>query len=203
LLLRSPPSFVKKSAAFAAIIIYEFTRFVRPHQLLAPLGCEAVKAWTKWKGQIVLILMVLAVVPSGALERAPNALSGDRGHVSKLLAHVRMNRETPSMLSLGWTNDVLKFWFDEAGSDRWFGRDSTFDDTVRRRFRAVHEALAICDNDLLLVDAQTALAAVIVLDQMSRNMFRDTPSAFATDRRALSIAQDAIASGFDVGLSKD
>ena len=32
------------------------------------------------------------------------------------------------MLSLGWTNDVLKFWFDEAGSDRWFGKDATFDD---------------------------------------------------------------------------
>src|SRR5262245_22251736 len=107
------------------------------------------------------------------------------------------------MLSLGWTNDVLKFWFDEAGSNRWFGKDATFDDTVRRRFYAVHEALATCDNDLLLVDARTALAAVIVFDQMSRNMFRDTPSAFAADTRALSIAQEAIAKGFDLGLSKD
>ena len=50
------------------------------------------------------------------------------------------------MLSLGWTHDVLKFWFDEAGSDRWFGKDAMFDDTVRRRFRAVHEALATCDK---------------------------------------------------------
>jgi uncharacterized protein (DUF924 family) len=49
----------------------------------------------------------------------------------------------------------------------------------------------------------TALAAIIVFDQMSRNMFRDTPSAYAADRRALSIAQEAIARGFDVGLSKD
>jgi len=107
------------------------------------------------------------------------------------------------MLSLGWANDVLKFWFDEAGSDRWFAKDASFDDTVLRRFRAVHEALATCDNALLLVDPRTALAAVIVLDQMSRNMFRDTPSAFATDGRALTIAQQAIAKEFDVALSKD
>ncbi len=75
--------------------------------------------------------------------------------------------------------------------------------TLRRRFRAVHEALATCDNDLFLADPRTALAAGIVFDQMPRNMFRDTPSAFAADRRALSIAQEAIARGFDVGLSKD
>src|SRR5262245_6422357 len=121
----------------------------------------------------------------------------------RLAAGLGANRETVSMSSLGWTNDVLKFWFDKAGSDRWFGKDATFDDTVRRRFRAVHEALSTCDNDLLLVDPRTALAAVIVLDQMSRNMFRDPPDAFAADRRALSIAQEAIAGGFDVGLSKD
>jgi uncharacterized protein (DUF924 family) len=45
------------------------------------------------------------------------------------------------MLSPGWIDDVLKFWFDEAGPDHWFGKDPTFDDTVRRRFCAVHEAL--------------------------------------------------------------
>jgi uncharacterized protein (DUF924 family) len=107
------------------------------------------------------------------------------------------------MLSLGWSNDVLKFWFDEAGSDRWFKKDATFDDTVRRRFSALHEALTTSDNDLLLVDPPTALAAVIVFDQMSRNMFRDTPRAFATDPRALSIAEKAIARAFDAGLTKD
>jgi uncharacterized protein (DUF924 family) len=55
----------------------------------------------------------------------------------------------------------------------------------------------------LLADAQTALAAVIVLDQMSRNMFRDTPRAFAADPLALAVAEAAIAQGFDAGLSKD
>jgi uncharacterized protein (DUF924 family) len=120
-----------------------------------------------------------------------------------MAASPKTNREPFSMLSLGWNSDVLKFWFDEADSDRWFSKDPALDDTVRRRFRALYDALATCDNELLLVDPRTALAAVIVFDQMSRNMFRDTPSAFAADPRARSIAQEAIARGFDVGLTKD
>ena len=107
------------------------------------------------------------------------------------------------MLTPEWSNDVLKFWFAEAGPVYWFNKEATFDATVRRRFLALYEALANCDNDLLLVDARTALAAVVVFDQMPRNMFRDTPGAFATDRRALSIAQQAIDRGFDEGLTKD
>jgi uncharacterized protein (DUF924 family) len=107
------------------------------------------------------------------------------------------------MLSPGWSNDVLNFWFGEAGPDRWFNKDAAFDDIVRQRFHALHEGLTACDNELLIADPRTALAAVIVFDQMSRNMFRDTPGAFAADPRALSIAQEAIAGGFDVGLTKD
>jgi uncharacterized protein (DUF924 family) len=48
-----------------------------------------------------------------------------------------------------------------------------------------------------------SLAAVLVLDQMSRNMFRDTPRAFATDPQALWVAEAAIVQGFDAGLTKD
>ena len=107
------------------------------------------------------------------------------------------------MLTGEWSNDVLKFWFAEAGSEYWFNKDPAFDETVGRRFLALYEALANYSNNLLLADARTALAAVLVFDQMSRNMFRDTPRAFATDPRALSIAQEAIDRGFDAGLTKD
>ncbi len=58
-------------------------------------------------------------------------------------------------------------------------------------------------NNGFLADAQTALAAVIVLDQMSRNIFRDTPRAFASDPQALWVAEAAIVRGFDAGLTKD
>ncbi len=107
------------------------------------------------------------------------------------------------MLSPGWSNDVLNFWFGEAGPGRWFNQDAAFDDTVRQRFGALREALAICGNGLLIADPRTALAAVIVLDQMSRHMFRGTPGAFAADAQALFIAQEATARGFDAGLTKD
>jgi uncharacterized protein (DUF924 family) len=58
-------------------------------------------------------------------------------------------------------------------------------------------------SDELSADPRIALAAVIVLDQMSRNMFRGTARAFAADPQALRVAEAAIAGGFDAGLSKD
>jgi uncharacterized protein (DUF924 family) len=103
----------------------------------------------------------------------------------------------------GWVQDVLKFWFEQTRPDQWFEKDPTFDATIRDRFLGLHEAVVFRDNNSLLADAQTALAAVIVLDQMSRNMFRGTPRAFASDEQALWLAYAAIARGFDGGLSKD
>lgn len=58
-------------------------------------------------------------------------------------------------------------------------------------------------NNSLLANAQTTLAAVIVLDQMSRNMFRDTPRAFAADPQALWVAEAAVVRRFDAGLTKN
>jgi uncharacterized protein (DUF924 family) len=97
----------------------------------------------------------------------------------------------------------LEFWFEQTEPDRWFEKDPAFDASIRERFLGLHENLVSRGNNGLLADAQTALAAVIVLDQMSRNMFRDTPRAFAADPQALGLAAAAIARGFDAGLSKD
>ena len=97
----------------------------------------------------------------------------------------------------------MKFWFEQTETDRWFEKDPTFDASIRERFLGLHEILVSRGNNGLLADAQTALAAVILLDQMSRNMFRDTPRAFAADPQALWVAEAAIAQGFDDGLTKD
>jgi uncharacterized protein (DUF924 family) len=67
----------------------------------------------------------------------------------------------------------------------------------------LHEAIVARSEQDLLADARTALAAVIVLDQFSRNMFRDTPRVFAADPQALAVAQAAIERGFEAGLNKD
>ena len=85
--------------------------------------------------------------------------------------------------------DVLTFWFVETAPDQWFKKDAAFDEAIRRRFSALHEALAITASDIFLADAHTALATVLVFDQMPRNMFRDTPRAYATDPQALLVAQ--------------
>ena len=97
----------------------------------------------------------------------------------------------------------MKFWFEETDPAQWFKKDPTYDASIRERFLRLHEILLCRGNNGLLADARTALAAVIVLDQMSRNMFRDTPRAFAADPLALWVAETAIARGFDAGLTKD
>ena len=98
---------------------------------------------------------------------------------------------------------MLRFWFKETRPKQWFEKDEAFDAAVRRRFLALHEALATQPIAALLTDARTALAAIIVFDQMPRNMFRGSPRAFATDAKALDVAVAAIANGFDTGLTKD
>jgi uncharacterized protein (DUF924 family) len=102
-----------------------------------------------------------------------------------------------------WVADVLTFWFAETRPDQWFKKDPAFDAGIRERFLALHEDLARREAQDLVADVHTALAAVIVLDQFSRNMFRDTPRAFAADPQARAVAEAAIGRGLDRGLTKD
>ena len=103
----------------------------------------------------------------------------------------------------GWVAEVLNFWFVEVPRQQWFAGGAALDEQVRARFIPVLRTVAAEPEDALLVDAKTALAAVIVLDQFSRNMFRGTPSAFAGDAKALAIAETAIAKGFVEALNGD
>lgn len=93
-------------------------------------------------------------------------------------------------------DDVIAFWR-EAGPEKWFARDDAFDAEIRARFLATHEAAA--RNELLAWEdtAEGAYALLLVLDQFSRNLFRGSPRAFATDAQALAVAERAIARGFD------
>lgn len=102
-----------------------------------------------------------------------------------------------------WAGDVLAFWFQEIAPEQWFKKSDAFDAQLRDRFQATHEAVARLPNEACLADARTALAALIALDQIPRNIFRGTPRAFATDTKALAIAKAAIERGYDAGLSKD
>lgn len=101
-----------------------------------------------------------------------------------------------------WVGQILKFWFGELTPARWFAKS---DETDRRcrDFAGVLDTVAVADEDGLLSDADTALAAVITLDQLPRNMFRGTPRAFATDGKALTLASQAVARGLDAGMSRE
>jgi uncharacterized protein (DUF924 family) len=102
-----------------------------------------------------------------------------------------------------WAADVLYFWFEQCAPEQWFKRDDALDLTLRQRFLPLHASVAALANEACLTDAGTALAATIVLDQFSRNMFRGTPAAFVQDPKALAIAQAAIARGFDTTLPEN
>ena len=99
-----------------------------------------------------------------------------------------------------WAAGVLAFWFEECTPEQWFKRDDAFDQVLRDRFADLHATVAAMSIEACVADVETALAATIVLDQFSRNMFRGTPAAFANDAKALAIAQAAVQRGFDQSL---
>jgi uncharacterized protein (DUF924 family) len=102
-----------------------------------------------------------------------------------------------------WVAHVLQFWFNDVQTAQWFKRDDALDEQIRARFLSLHAQVAQLPDTALLADATTALAGIIVLDQFSRNMFRGTPAAFASDAKALAIAQAALARDHVAGFSKD
>ncbi|MEJ7729649.1 MAG: DUF924 family protein [Polyangiaceae bacterium] len=97
-------------------------------------------------------------------------------------------------------DEVLAFWFSHR--DSWWKKSSAFDAEVRDRFQALHAALLRGDHDAWREEARSALAYVIVLDQLSRNMFRDSERMYVGDTPALEAARAAIERGFDARLDK-
>lgn len=103
--------------------------------------------------------------------------------------------------------DVLSFWFSDRDDDgnpvfrkAWFEKDPAFDETMRQRFGAVHEQAAARMLEAWREEPQPALALTVLLDQFSRNMFRDTPVMYACDDYAVEVAGGALARGFGDGM---
>ena len=98
--------------------------------------------------------------------------------------------------------DVVAFWR-EAGPKAWFKKDEAFDDDIRRRFLATHEAAAAGQLTEWENSAEGALALLILLDQFPRNIFRGSPRMFATDPMARAIAAGSIVRGHDSQIDKE
>ncbi|WP_129647475.1 DUF924 family protein [Peristeroidobacter agariperforans] len=103
-------------------------------------------------------------------------------------------------LPAGWVDDVLHFWFEELSQKEWFSSSARVDEICRARFGDIYAALKADPPDPESAAARTLLAAVIVLDQFPRNIFRKTPDAYATDASALALARHAVESGKDRSL---
>ena len=97
-------------------------------------------------------------------------------------------------------NDVLTFWFEQLTPVQWWQKDDELDKTIKQKFENIHYQASQCELYSWRNSAKGRLAEIIVLDQFSRNMFRDTAKAFSQDPLALALAQHAIAVGADKEL---
>lgn len=95
------------------------------------------------------------------------------------------------------SSDIIKFWFSEITPKEWFVKDLAFDQLIKDRFYGVHQAAVQGELFSWRSTAEGCVAEIIILDQFSRNMFRDTPLAFAYDNVALVLAQRAVELALD------
>jgi uncharacterized protein (DUF924 family) len=97
-------------------------------------------------------------------------------------------------------SDIIRFWFHEIDGSMWFTKDPVFDDFCKKKFSAIHASISVGETFKWRETPEGRLAEILVLDQFSRNMFRDTAGAFASDPLALLLAQEAVHSGDDLKL---
>lgn len=102
--------------------------------------------------------------------------------------------------------DILTFWFAEAGPQKWYKKSDAFDAEIIERFEdtAINLAAKTAKGPHAWEGrVDSSLALIIALDQFSRNMYRDTPAAFAWDRAARDVTKRMIEKGWDLSLSQD
>ncbi len=103
-------------------------------------------------------------------------------------------------MRLGQPAEVIAFWFDALSPGDWYGAPPRVDAEITARFAETYGALKEAVSEDWRMSAQSLLAAILVLDQFPRNMFRGMPQAFATDEQALALAKEAIARRLDYAL---
>lgn len=96
--------------------------------------------------------------------------------------------------------EVLHFWFSELEPKQWWIKDEKLDALIKTRFAKIHAEANAGELFSWRTTPLSSLAEIIVLDQFSRNIYRDAPQSFASDSLALALAQFAISKGFDAPL---
>lgn len=95
---------------------------------------------------------------------------------------------------------VLDFWFTRLQPAQWWQKSEALDRQIASEFGALHQQASRCELWTWRQSAAGRLAEILILDQFSRNIYRDTPQAFSQDPMALALAQEAIACGADRAL---
>jgi len=102
---------------------------------------------------------------------------------------------------------ILHFWFGESDTEaeehaaRWWKKDPAFDQEIRATFETELQRAARGELDAWQDEPDSAVALIVLLDQFSRNIYRDTPDAFAQDERALAVTLRGIERGLDARLA--
>ena len=91
---------------------------------------------------------------------------------------------------------ILNFWFFECKPEQWFKKDSSFDNNLRERFTNLVEKSLISKFDDWSDSKSGCLALILLLDQFTRNIFRDSPRAFSGDEKALKLSFQCLSKGY-------
>jgi uncharacterized protein (DUF924 family) len=101
------------------------------------------------------------------------------------------------------TKTILDFWFIQTSQEEKFGNNKTFDKKIRDNFLDDYQKAIKNEYDYWLDNASECLALIILLDQFSRNLFRNNPEAFAMDNKARLVANHTIDKGYCEKLTND
>lgn len=112
------------------------------------------------------------------------------------------SQNLPRSLPNDWAEQVLRFWFEELRPPDWFKGEAQLDEKIRGRFSDLRAAVVASPPSPSSLDAPTLLAAVLVFDQFSRNLFRESATAYEVDAQALELAKHAVATGMDRSLNE-
>lgn len=98
------------------------------------------------------------------------------------------------------SEQILAFWFNPDTIPFQFAKNTTFDQIIHDQYSEIHRQASSCELWQWRETIQGRLAEIIILDQFSRNLYRDSPQAFAQDPLALCLSQEAISLQLDQQL---
>ena len=96
---------------------------------------------------------------------------------------------------------ILKFWFEELKPNQWWAKDEGLDQLIKDKFLFIHNQAIKGELWNWRTSPDGSLAEIIIIDQFSRNIYRNQPESFLYDGIALVLAQNAISQKFDEQLS--